>query len=63
MTDTDPETLKFRYVWPVKVSLKKLNQNELTVLQVSPKWATVFDHVSFQWSLKLQQAQNLVRVN
>ncbi|KAI6182373.1 hypothetical protein M3Y97_00373200 [Aphelenchoides bicaudatus] len=54
-----PESLTFRYVWPVRVSLKKLNQSELTIINVSPKFSTVYGHVAFQWSLKLQQTQNL----
>lgn len=63
MSDSEHnETLKFRYVWPVKVSLKKLNQNEVTVLNVSPQIAAVFDHVSFQFSIKLHGTRNLVGI-
>lgn len=58
--NNNQETLKFRYVWPVNVSLKKVNSNEMTVLNISPKFATVFDHVSFQWTVKLHGTQNLV---
>lgn len=47
------EKLGFRYIWPVKVSIRQLGRNETMILQISPKFATVHDHVSFQFTLKM----------
>ncbi|KAH7695008.1 Protein C07F11.2, partial [Aphelenchoides avenae] len=53
------ERIRFRYVWPVKVSLRQLSPTEAIILHISPKFATVHDHVSFQWTLKMQGTANL----
>uniref|UniRef100_A0A915NJR9 MATH domain-containing protein n=1 Tax=Meloidogyne floridensis TaxID=298350 RepID=A0A915NJR9_9BILA len=46
--------LGFRYIWPVRVQLRQLGPNgENTILHISPKFATVHEHVSFQWTLKM----------
>uniref|UniRef100_A0A1I7SA93 BTB domain-containing protein n=1 Tax=Bursaphelenchus xylophilus TaxID=6326 RepID=A0A1I7SA93_BURXY len=55
------KNLKFRYVWPVRVSLRQLSPGEATILHVSPKFATVHDHVSFQWTLKVHGSANMDR--
>uniref|UniRef100_A0A7E4WD85 BTB domain-containing protein n=1 Tax=Panagrellus redivivus TaxID=6233 RepID=A0A7E4WD85_PANRE len=53
------ERIGFRYVWPVRVVQRQLNHNEAIILHVSPKFATVYDHVSFQWSVKMHGSANL----
>ncbi|KAI6203383.1 hypothetical protein M3Y94_00549600 [Aphelenchoides besseyi] len=55
------KTLKFRYIWPVKPTLRQLSSNssDSTILSVSPKFSTVHDHVSFQWTLRIQASQNV----
>nr|CAD2168604.1 unnamed protein product [Meloidogyne enterolobii] len=48
------KNLGFRYIWPVRVQLRQLGPNgENTILHISPKFATVHEHVSFQWTLKM----------
>ncbi|MFH4980489.1 hypothetical protein AB6A40_007198 [Gnathostoma spinigerum] len=46
-------SISFRYHWITRTILRQLSNNETAVLQVSPKFATVHEHVAFQWSLKL----------
>uniref|UniRef100_A0A9J2P9Y6 BTB domain-containing protein n=1 Tax=Ascaris lumbricoides TaxID=6252 RepID=A0A9J2P9Y6_ASCLU len=53
MSTTQPERVGFRYVWVTRVSMRQLSPTEAIILAVSPKFATVYDHVSFQWSLKM----------
>ncbi|TKR92419.1 hypothetical protein L596_007074 [Steinernema carpocapsae] len=53
------ERVSFRYVWPVKVSMRMVNPAEAIILHVSPKFATVHDHVAFQWTLKMHGSANL----
>uniref|UniRef100_A0A1I7XED5 BTB domain-containing protein n=1 Tax=Heterorhabditis bacteriophora TaxID=37862 RepID=A0A1I7XED5_HETBA len=36
-----------------KVAMRAVSDEESVILQISPKFATVHDHVSFQWSLKI----------
>lgn len=43
----------------MKVSLRQLSPTEAIILHISPKFATVHDHVSFQWTLKMQGTANL----
>ncbi|CAJ0919112.1 unnamed protein product, partial [Mesorhabditis belari] len=50
---TGPQFISFNYVWPVKISLRTISVDDSVILHVSPKFATVYDHVSFQWSLKI----------
>uniref|UniRef100_A0A183C6E5 Tau95 domain-containing protein n=1 Tax=Globodera pallida TaxID=36090 RepID=A0A183C6E5_GLOPA len=46
--------LGFRYVWPVRVSPRQLGPNgENTILHISPKFSTVHEHISFQWTMKM----------
>ncbi|KAI1697025.1 hypothetical protein Ddc_19988 [Ditylenchus destructor] len=52
-TPPGDRNLGFRYVWPVKVTTRQLGENEAAILHISPKFATVYDHVSFQWTLKM----------
>lgn len=54
------KNLKFRFVWPVKISQRQVSPGEATILHVSPKFATVYDHVSFQWTLKVHGSANVV---
>uniref|UniRef100_A0A915DZG1 Uncharacterized protein n=1 Tax=Ditylenchus dipsaci TaxID=166011 RepID=A0A915DZG1_9BILA len=51
-TPQENKCLGFRYVWPVKVTTRQLSPNEAVILQIS-QIATVHDHVSFQWTLKM----------
>lgn len=44
----------FRYLWTTRVAVRQLDSTEAMILQVSPKFATVYDHVAFQWSLKMR---------
>lgn len=44
-TPTTIESLGFRYSWPVKVTTRQLSPTEAIILQISPKFATVHDHV------------------
>ncbi|VDM25366.1 unnamed protein product [Toxocara canis] len=53
MDSIQPERVGFRYVWVTRVSMRQLSPTEAIILAVSPKFATVYDHVSFQWSLKM----------
>lgn len=39
------ERLGFRYVWTVKVATRQISPIETIILQISPKFATVHDHV------------------
>ena len=54
------EKISFRYVWPVRVVQRQLNHNEAIILHISPKFATVFDHVAFQWTIKMHGSASLV---
>lgn len=36
-----------------QISMRAVSDEESVILIVSPKFATVHDHVSFQWSLKI----------
>uniref|UniRef100_A0A0N5CDF0 BTB domain-containing protein n=1 Tax=Strongyloides papillosus TaxID=174720 RepID=A0A0N5CDF0_STREA len=53
------DTLKFRYVWPVHVSLRRLSSFEYAIFHISPKFATVYERISFQWTLKIHGKANL----
>ncbi|GMR54117.1 hypothetical protein PMAYCL1PPCAC_24312, partial [Pristionchus mayeri] len=48
-----PSLLSFRYTWTVRVNERQLSDEESCILHVSPKIATVHDHVSFQWNLRV----------
>ncbi|KAK5980212.1 hypothetical protein GCK32_018541 [Trichostrongylus colubriformis] len=50
---TPPSRIGFCYVWNTKISMRAVSDNDSVILIVSPKFATVHDHVSFQWSLKI----------
>ncbi|CEF64511.1 Hypothetical protein SRAE_1000276500 [Strongyloides ratti] len=52
-------TLKFRYIWPVHVSLRRLSSYEYAIFHISPKFATVYERISFQWTLKIHGKANL----
>ncbi|CAD6186247.1 unnamed protein product [Caenorhabditis auriculariae] len=43
----------FCYVWTTKVTTRKMNDDDATILLVSPKFATVHEQVSFQWNLRV----------
>lgn len=58
---TPVERIGFRYTWTPKVTLRPVNADEHVVLLVSPKFAIVHDHVSFQWNLKIQGTTGNVR--
>uniref|UniRef100_A0AC35G934 MATH domain-containing protein n=1 Tax=Panagrolaimus sp. PS1159 TaxID=55785 RepID=A0AC35G934_9BILA len=61
-TPTIPKTIEkisFRYIWPVRVVQRQLNHNEAIILHISPKFATVFDHVAFQWTIKMHGSASL----
>ncbi|CAI4230083.1 unnamed protein product [Auanema sp. JU1783] len=45
--------ISFRYVWITKIAKRPLSPDESVILVVSPKFATVYDHISFQWSMKI----------
>uniref|UniRef100_A0A914H1J3 BTB domain-containing protein n=1 Tax=Globodera rostochiensis TaxID=31243 RepID=A0A914H1J3_GLORO len=50
----DSIIIGFRYVWPVRVSPRQLGPNgENTILHISPKFSTVHEHISFQWTMKM----------
>ncbi|KAJ1347285.1 hypothetical protein KIN20_002311 [Parelaphostrongylus tenuis] len=54
--DTDvsiPCRIGFCYEWNTKISMRPVSDDDSVILIVSPKFATVHDHVSFQWSLKI----------
>ena len=53
MPGTPIERIGFRYSWTPKVTKRAVSAEEQVVLLVSPKFATVHDHVSFQWNLKV----------
>nr|CAD2183693.1 unnamed protein product [Meloidogyne enterolobii] len=54
ISKNNSNNLGFRYIWPVRVQLRQLGPNgENTILHISPKFATVHEHVSFQWTLKM----------
>uniref|UniRef100_A0A0N4ZX87 BTB domain-containing protein n=1 Tax=Parastrongyloides trichosuri TaxID=131310 RepID=A0A0N4ZX87_PARTI len=53
------ETLKFRYVWPIHVALRRLSSYEYAIFHISPKFATVYERISFQWTLKIHGKANL----
>uniref|UniRef100_A0A0K0E7V4 BTB domain-containing protein n=1 Tax=Strongyloides stercoralis TaxID=6248 RepID=A0A0K0E7V4_STRER len=57
--DLKKDTLKFRYVWPVHVSLRRLSSYEYAIFHISPKFATVYERISFQWTLKIHGKANL----
>ncbi|GMT28924.1 hypothetical protein PFISCL1PPCAC_20221, partial [Pristionchus fissidentatus] len=48
-----PSLLSFRYTWSVRINERQLSDEESCILHVSPKIATVHDHVSFQWNLRI----------
>ncbi|KAF8366543.1 hypothetical protein PRIPAC_84372 [Pristionchus pacificus] len=48
-----PSLISFRYTWTVRVNERQLSDEESCILHVSPKIATVHDHVSFQWNLRI----------
>uniref|UniRef100_A0A7I4XY26 BTB domain-containing protein n=1 Tax=Haemonchus contortus TaxID=6289 RepID=A0A7I4XY26_HAECO len=50
---TSPSRIGFCYVWNTKISMRAVSDDDAVILIVSPKFATVHDHVSFQWSLKI----------
>ncbi|KAL3118541.1 hypothetical protein niasHT_000306 [Heterodera trifolii] len=52
--DSASNQLGFRYVWSVRVFPRRLGPNgENTILHISPKFSTVHEHISFQWTLKM----------
>ncbi|KAK0426435.1 hypothetical protein QR680_009708 [Steinernema hermaphroditum] len=53
------ERIGFRYVWPVRVQMRMVNPAEAIILHISPKFATLHDHVAFQWTLKMHGSANL----
>lgn len=56
------EKISFRYIWQFRILQRQLNHNEAIILQISPKFATVFDHVAFQWTIKLHGSASLVSI-
>ncbi|VDL80912.1 unnamed protein product [Nippostrongylus brasiliensis] len=50
---TPPSRIGFCYEWNTKISMRAVSDEESVILIVSPKFATVHDHVSFQWTLKI----------
>ena len=54
--------ITFRNVWSTRVFLRQLGTTEAVVLQVSPKFATVYEHIAFQWSLKMFGTAYVVRL-
>uniref|UniRef100_A0A158PB92 MATH domain-containing protein n=1 Tax=Angiostrongylus cantonensis TaxID=6313 RepID=A0A158PB92_ANGCA len=50
---TTPCCIGFCYEWNTKISMRPVSDDDSVILIVSPKFATVYDHVSFQWSLKI----------
>ncbi|RCN30335.1 hypothetical protein ANCCAN_23892 [Ancylostoma caninum] len=48
-----PPRIGFCYEWNTKISKRPVSDDDSVILIVSPKFATVHDHVSFQWSLKI----------
>ncbi|KAK6731683.1 hypothetical protein RB195_007880 [Necator americanus] len=48
-----PARIGFCYEWNTKISMRPVSDDESVILMISPKFATVHDHVSFQWSLKI----------
>uniref|UniRef100_A0AC35TU49 MATH domain-containing protein n=1 Tax=Rhabditophanes sp. KR3021 TaxID=114890 RepID=A0AC35TU49_9BILA len=53
------ETVKFRFLWTVKVALRRLSSHEVAIFHISPKFATVYNHISFQWTMKINGKANL----
>ncbi|CAG9532096.1 unnamed protein product [Cercopithifilaria johnstoni] len=45
--------VSFKYIWTIKILMRQLNDNESVILHVSPKFATVYGQVAFQWSLQM----------
>ncbi|EYB93500.1 hypothetical protein Y032_0181g846 [Ancylostoma ceylanicum] len=48
-----PSRIGFCYEWNTKISKRPVSDDDSVILIVSPKFATVHDHVSFQWSMKI----------
>ena len=55
-----PDRIKFKYVWPVRILQRQLNHNDAIILHISPKFATAYGHVAFQWTVKMHGSANLV---
>lgn len=62
-SDDQVDMIKFNYVWTTRVFVRNLSPTETVILQVSPKFATVYDGLSFQWSLKMHGSTYLVSSN
>ncbi|KAK6029053.1 hypothetical protein OSTOST_04844, partial [Ostertagia ostertagi] len=59
---TSPSRIGFCYVWNTKISMRAVSDDDAVILIISPKFATVHDHVSFQWSLKIHGTTGRVDV-
>ncbi|VDN56593.1 unnamed protein product [Dracunculus medinensis] len=62
-SDDQVDMIKFNYVWTTRVFVRNLSPTETVILQVSPKFATVYDGLSFQWSLKMHGSTYLKALN
>ena len=61
--ESKSERIKFKYVWPVRILQRQLNHNDAIILHISPKFATAYGHVAFQWTVKMHGSANLVSSN
>ena len=52
-SSTTTATTKFRYVWPVRIRTRTLNDHEHIIYNVSPIFTTVANSIAFSWTLRL----------